>query len=186
MSAYAANPIMLWHLIPLIAVVTMVTVNVGTNRGFAIFQARRDARRHRAALAAELASLLELMRENMRLIRTDAGYVLSGRGLVAVYRGTIGRLTFLREDEIAAVVPTYVLVERLEGLVAARTKSAGPAVYRFEAGKPDLQQLRREYHKAVAEIEKTLALLNRCRAGGDQAPASAPAPAGAEALPAAA
>jgi hypothetical protein len=153
-----AGPILLWHFIPLIAVVMMVTVNVGTNRGFAIFQARRDARRYRAAIAAELASLLELIRENMRLVRTEAGYVLSGKSLTAVYRGTMGRLTFLGEEEIAAVVPTYMRIERLEALAAARGKIAGPSVFRFE-GKADLGVLRREYHKAAGEIEKTLKVL---------------------------
>ena len=186
MSGYGASPIMLWHLIPMIAVLTMM-VNVGTNRGFAIYQARRDSCRHRAALAAELASLLDLMRENLRLIRAETGFLLSGRGVTAVYRGTIGRLTFLQEEEIAVVVPTYALVERLEALVAARAKpAAGQAVYRFEAGKADLAPLRREYYKAAAEIEKTLALLNRQGAGGEPAMARVPAPAKVQALPAAA
>jgi len=179
MFAFGTSPVLLWHLIPLIAVVLMVTVNVGFNRGYLIFQSHRDSRRHRAALAAELASLLDLIRENMRLIRTDAGYVLSTRGSTSVYRGTIGRLTFLREEEIAAIVPTYVLVERLEALAAAHTKAAGSSIYRFEAGKTDLQQLRREYRKIVTAIEKTLGLLAGRGDEGEQ-PAIAVAPATSE------
>lgn len=175
MYGFAAGPILLWHLIPLFAMVLMVTVNVGTNRGFAIFQARRDARRYRAALAAELASLAELVRENMRLLRTDAGYVLSCRPVTAVYRGTLGRLTFLAEEEIEAVIASYVLIERLEGLAAARGKPAGPSVFRFEAARPDLALLRREYHKAAAAIEKTLVVLGRRAAEPVPVPLSAPA-----------
>lgn len=175
MYGFAAGPILLWHLIPLFAMVLMVTVNVGTNRGFAIFQARRDSRRYRAALAAELASLAELVRENMRLLRTEAGYVLSCRPVTAVYRGTLGRLTFLAEEEIEAVIASYVLIERLEGLAAARGKPAGPSVFRFEGAKADLGLLRREYHKAAVEIGKTLVVLGRRAA--EPVPAPLPAPA---------
>ncbi len=174
MFAYGTDLHLPWHFIPLIAVLLMLIGNVGCNRGYLIFQSCRDSRRHRAALAAELASLLDLMRENLRLIRTDAGYVLSARGSAAVYRGTIGRLTFLREEEIAAIVPTYVLVERMEALAAAHTKAAGSAVYRFEAGKADVQQLRREYRKVAQAIEKTLALLAGQGDNGEPLVAAAP------------
>lgn len=173
MFAFGANSSLPWHFIPLIAVLLMLIANVGFNRGYLILQSRRDSRRHRAALAAELASLLDLVRENLRLVRADAGYVLSTRGSTAVYRGTIGRLTFLREEEIAAIVPAYVLVERLEALAAARTKPVGSAIYRYEAGKADLQQLRREYHKIAAAIERTLTLLSG-RSNGDQPIVAAP------------
>ncbi len=163
MYGSGADPIILWHLIPLFGMLIMMMVNVGTHRGFAIAQSRRDARRHRAAIAAELASLSDLVLENLRLLRTEAGFVLSCRSLTAVYRGTMGRLTFLAEEEIASVVATYMLVERLEGLTAARGKAAGPSVFRFEGAKADLGLLRREYWRVAAEIKKTLAVLG-CRA----------------------
>lgn len=176
MSSYGANPVPLWHLIPLFAIALVMLVNIGTNRAFLIFQSRRDARRHRVAIAAELESLLALVRENLRLIRSDAGFVLSARSFTSVYRGSMGRLTFLREAEIAAVVATYTALERLEALTAARAKPAGPAVYRFEGAKPDLPLLRREFHKAAAEIEKTLRLLGGA-AKADARAAEAPLPA---------
>ncbi|HTU53627.1 MAG TPA: hypothetical protein VMF62_06625 [Acetobacteraceae bacterium] len=175
MYGFSAGPILLWHLIPLFAMLMMVTVNVGTNRGFAIVQARRDGRRYRAAIAAELASLAELVRENIRLLRTEAGYVLSCRSVTAVYRGTMGRLTFLGEEEIAAVVATYVLIDRLEGLAAARGKAAGPSVFRLEGAKGELGLLRREYHKVAGEIEKTLVVLGGRVA--EPVPTPLPAPA---------
>ncbi len=192
MYGIGAGPIVLWHLLPMFTMLIMVMVNVGTNRGFAMAQSRRDSRRHRAAIAAELASLGDLVRENIWLIRTEAGYVLSCRSVTAVYRGTMGRLTFLAEEEIASVVATYMLVERLEGLAAARGKPIGSSVFRFEGAKDDLGRLRREYFKVAAEIKKTLAVLGR-RAAEDApaAPSSAappsepPAPA-ARPLPAAA
>ncbi|MGH7101220.1 MAG: hypothetical protein ACREFJ_02400 [Acetobacteraceae bacterium] len=183
---YGTNPMMLRHLLPLLVVIAMVLLNLGFNRGYMIFQARRDSRRHRAALAAELASLLELVRENLRLIRANAGYVLSSRSATAVYRGTIGRLTNLCEAEIAVVVPTYVLLERLEATVAARTKAAGPGVYRLEAGKMDLAQLRREYFKTAQAIEKTLGVLTSHGNSDGPHAAAAPVAAGAEVVPLAA
>lgn len=186
MFTYGTNPMMLSHLLPLLVVIAMVLLNLGFNRGYMIFQARRDSRRHRAALAAELASLLELVRENLRLIRIDAGYLLSSRSSAAVYRGTIGRLTNLEEAEIAAIVPTYVLLERLEATVAARTKAAGPAVYRLEVGKIDLAQLRREYFKTAKAIEKTLAVLSSHSTNGDPVTPAGPAAAGGEVVPLAA
>jgi hypothetical protein len=172
------GPIILWHVIPLFGMLIMMMVNLGTHRGFAIAQSRRDARRHRAALAAELASLNQLVLENLRLIRSEAGYVLSCRAVTAVYRGTMGRLTFLAEEEIASVVATYMLVERLEGLAAARGKAAGPSVFRFEGANADPALLRREYSRVAAEIKKTLAVLGRRTAEAPPAasrPAASPA-----------
>lgn len=120
----------------------------------------RQTKRLRIALRMELAELLRVYNENLRLLAQQRGYVMSGRAFVSVIRGNLERLTTLDEDEMTAVIAAFSHNERIEALVSAHAMPRGGAAFRLHMESAPLQEIRRKYQTGRERVRAALDALN--------------------------
>jgi len=153
-----------WPLHLLTWVLIMVSVIVITQR---INHQRNEKRsavetaRFRCALVAELRALAELYQHNIELIERKAGYLLSGRATVMVYRGNLSRLqAVLDEPVIGRVVEVFARNERIDGMLAGRGNPRAGAAFRFRPDARNLEDFKLIYHETMEEIAALCAALS--------------------------
>lgn len=152
----------------LVSVAVMATIILSVHRWTHQRHDRRalvDAERFQAALGAELVALREVYEDNLRLISDRAGYVLSARALLGVYRGNLGRLIILPADQIARLVATNAAQERLEALLAVLCKSSANLAWRTPDDDTQLAEIRQATLRAFDAAGQALALLDAEQAG---------------------
>jgi hypothetical protein len=120
----------------------------------------RQTKRLRIALKMELAELLRVYNENLRLLAQQRGYVMSGRAFVSVIRGNLERVTMLEEAEMTAVIAAFSHNERIEALVAAHAMPRGGAAFRLHMESAPLQEIRRKYQIGRERVRAALDALN--------------------------
>jgi hypothetical protein len=122
-------------------------------------QTARQTKRLRIALRMELAELLRVYNENLRLLAQQRGYVMSGRAFVSVIRGNLERVTTLEEAEMTAVIAAFSHNERIEALVAAHAQPRGGAAFRLHMESAPLQEIRRKYQIGRERVRAALEAL---------------------------
>ncbi len=159
------------HLItPLIPVVLMVSIVI-TNHVVAGQRNDRkiavEASRFSAALAAELRAMLDLYKMNLNLIEKKAGYLLSTRTMIAIYKGNLGRLTALLEKPaIGSVVEVFAQNERIESVVAAHSNLKCNLTYQFSPTDTNFDEWKQMYEQASRSIASACEILE----GGARSP----------------
>ena len=112
-----------------------------------------EATRLRAALAAELRTLLELYRQNLQLIEQKADYILSSRSSVFVYRNNLARITMLLDPAlIEQIVGVYGQNERIEGIMSARSNFKCGLTYQFSSADAKFEEWKHMFEQAAADI----------------------------------
>jgi hypothetical protein len=142
-----------FHLIPVVMMICVALSNNMLNFQRADRKLDQESARLRAGLSAELQALQDLHATNLQLLDREAGYLLSSRSIVALYRGNLGRLTMLLDgDAIAKVVECFAQNEKIEALLTAAAQPKGGASYRIAAGDIDALHLRQLYETTGRSI----------------------------------
>ena len=143
------------HFIPVLLMLGMVALNhlivhQRTERRYAI-----EAARLSAALGAELRMLHDLYAKNLELLDAKAGYLMSTRSPVLVYKSNLGRLSSLFEAPIIEhLVAVFAQNERIEALLAAHSNSKGGLTYVLTADSK-VDELRDMYVQTARELDWT-------------------------------
>ena len=143
------------HFIPVLLMLGMVALNhlivhQRTERRYAL-----EATRLSAALAAELRVLHDLYAKNLELLDAKAGYLMSTRSPVLIYKGNLGRLPSLFEAPIIEhLVGVFAQNERIEAVLAAHANSKGGLTYVLTANSK-IDELRDMYLQTSREVEWT-------------------------------
>ena len=119
-----------------IVMVLLTLINVGATQARTSSNFAREARRLRIALEAELRELLWLHDRNLDHLRSGKPYLLSSRACTAVFKGNVGKLISMTDNQIAPLVRAYAATEQAEHLIAATTKPHGPMAFRIEKETP--------------------------------------------------
>ena len=112
-----------------------------------------EASRFSVALSAELRAMLDLYSINLDLIEKKAGYLLSTRSSIAIYKGNLGRLTALLEKAaIGRVVEVFAQNERIESVVAAHSNLKCNLTYQFSPADSKFDEWKLMYEQASLKI----------------------------------
>jgi hypothetical protein len=148
---------------PLIPVVLMLSIVISNHVVTGLRNDRKtavEASRFSAALAAELRAMLDLYKMNLDLIGTKAGYLLSTRSSIAIYKGNLGRLTTLLEKPaIGPIVEVFAQNERIESVVAAHSNLKCNLTYQFSSTDIKFEQWQRMYEEASQSIASACGIL---------------------------
>jgi hypothetical protein len=129
-------------------IINHAVVNQRTDRKTAA-----EASRFAVALVAELRAMLELYRQNIRLIEQKADYLLSTRSSILIYKGNLGRLTLLLDKRaIEHVVAVFAQNERIESTVAARANFKCNLAYQFQTAEARFDEWRQMYEETLERI----------------------------------
>jgi hypothetical protein len=113
-----------------------------------------ESSRLRAALAAELRALLDLYDTNLDFLSRGCDFVLSARQLTPVYKGNLGRLTtMLEEDVVARLVAVLAQNEKIEAILCARTQPRNGSSYKITGGEIDSEEVKLLFAAAAREAE---------------------------------
>jgi hypothetical protein len=148
---------------PLVPVVLMLSIVVANHIVAGQRNDRKtaaEASRFSAALAAELHAMLNLYKMNLDLIEKKAGYLLSTRTMIAIYKGNLGRLTSLLEKPaIAHVVEVFAQNERIESVVAAHSNLKCNLTYQFSPADIKFDEWKQMYEQASLSIGSACQIL---------------------------
>ncbi len=133
---------------------TAVNLYVGQRRLTAT--SRNDMDKLRLALAAELANLRMLFKDNIDAIYAGRDALASCRMVSAIYRGNIPRVHMLAAGDIPAVVTAYAMSERVEAYAAAHCKAHGVNAFSMSKDRPYADALVALYEKAAAAADRAL------------------------------
>jgi hypothetical protein len=112
------------------------------------------------ALLAELRAILELYKMNLDLIERKAGYILSTRSSIVVYKGNLGRLTMLLDEStIEHVVAVFAQNERIEAIIAAHANLKCNLTYQITSADALFDEWGQMYQMASRSIASTCCLL---------------------------
>jgi len=139
----------------LVVIVTAAVNFYGAGRRAAT-ASLRDATSLRAALAAELAHLSDLYKENIDAIYAGKDALASCRMFSVIYRGNLCRIHTLPAEDIPAIVAAYALSERIESFAAAHCKAQGATAFSLGKERPFAEALVATYEKAAAAAERAL------------------------------
>jgi hypothetical protein len=118
--------------------------------------AHKDSGGLRVALAAELANLRWLYKDNLDAIHGGADVLVSIRMFAAIYRGNLGRIHLLPAEIIPALVAAYAKGEQAEAYAAAYCKAHGATAFSMSKDRPFAQALVAAYEQAAASTERAL------------------------------
>jgi hypothetical protein len=122
---------------------------------------RKDAGGLSVALAAELAGLRRLYKDNLDAIYDGGDVLVSSRMFGAIYRGNLSRIHQLPPDIIPALVTAYGMGERAEAHAAAHCKAHGATAFSMGRERPYKEGLLAAYEQAAASAERALRVLER-------------------------
>jgi len=158
-----------FHLFPVLFMLAVVAINHvivyrRTEKRYAI-----EAERLCAGLTAELRMLRELYDQNLGLLEAKAGYLLSTRSPVVVYKSNLGRLTSLLDASIIQqLVTIFARNEQIEALLAAHATSKAGLTFQLTA-ESKIDALKELYQQTARELDwARMALEGR----GDPAPSA--------------
>jgi hypothetical protein len=143
----------IYHFLPILLMLGMVALNhmivhQRTERRYSI-----EAARLRAGLTAEMRVLVDLYAKNLELLETKAGYLLSTRSPVMVYRSNLGRITSLFEATVIEhLVNIFAQNERIEAVLAAHATSKGGLTYTLTADSK-VDELKQMYLDTSRELD---------------------------------
>ena len=126
--------------------------------------AKSDARKFRLAVAAELASLRDLYKDNVDALYAGRDVLASSRLFQGVYRGNLGRLHILADGEIPAIVAGYAASERAEALAAAHGRPHGQSAFSLGKERPFTDEMVAAYERASAAAERALRAMSQTEA----------------------
>jgi hypothetical protein len=118
-----------------------------------------DARRIRAALGISLRALSELYEDNLRLLASGDGSLLSGRNQVQVLRILLGRVVSLQEGEIEAVLAANIALEAAETAMAVAGKPLGAVAFTLPADGSAVETVKQPLLYACVTLEAAQTLL---------------------------
>lgn len=121
--------------------------------------AHRDIVHLRLALAAELANLRALYRDNIAAIRAGQEALASARMLCVIYRANLGRMHLLPAEAVGDVVTAYALCERAEAFAAVHCKAHGASAFSMGRDRAFADALTALYEQASARAQQALVLL---------------------------
>jgi hypothetical protein len=142
---------------------TSVNLYVGQKR--LATTSRNDMAKLRLALAAELANLRSLYKDNIDAIYAGKDALASCRMVSAIYRGNVGRLHALGAGDIPAVVTAYAMSERVEAYAAVHCKAHGANAFSMGKDRPFADSLVAMYEKAAAAADRALRVLGQSDEG---------------------
>ena len=153
-----------YHLITLfIPVLLMLTIVVANHVVAGLRSDRKtaaEASRFCVALSAELRAMLDLYNFNLDLIEKKAGYLLSTRSAIAIYKGNLSRLTALLEKtSIGPVVEVFARNERIESVVAAHANLKCNLTYQFSPADSKFDDWKQMYEQASLKIASACQIL---------------------------
>ena len=120
---------------------------------------RNDMTRLRLELAAELANLRMLCKDNIDALYGEKDVLASCRMFCAIYRGNLGRLHTLAAEHIPPVVTAFAMCERAEAYAAAYCKAHGQSAFSMGKERPFAETLIAMYEKAAAASDRALRAL---------------------------
>ncbi len=115
-----------------------------------------DGKKLRLAIAAELLNLRDLYKDNIDALYAGKDVVASCRLLLAIYRGSLGKLSTLGSAEIPVIVTAYAMSERAEAFASAHCKAHGQNAFSLAKERPFLDDLITQYDKAKAAADRAL------------------------------
>ena len=144
--------ISIYHFLPVLLMLVMVVLNhviihQRAERRYALESARLCA-----GLIAELRVLRELYEKNLDLLETKAGYLLSTRSPVMVYKTNLGRLTSLLDAlTIQHLVTIFAQNERIEAVLAAHATCKAGLTYQLTP-ESKVEELKEMYQRTAREL----------------------------------
>jgi hypothetical protein len=139
--------------------VNLITAQRRQQRGV-----EKDARRLRLLFIAELEILRENFMNNIDAIYQDENIVISSRAIISIYRGNVGRLISLHDNEIPAVVAAYAFCENIEAFLSAHGKPNGQSSYILGKERPT-HQLVALYNKGAELVDRALTAMRDVNGG---------------------
>jgi hypothetical protein len=119
-----------------------------------------EGTRLKAALTAELKALRELYQKNLKLLEREAGYLISTRAPMIVYKSNQAKLTVLIEAEVLEkLVSLYAKNEMIEEIVSANASANGPLSFKLRPAS-DIEELKDLYAEGMQQIARTWRALN--------------------------
>jgi hypothetical protein len=119
-----------------------------------------EGTRLKAALTAELKALRELYQKNLKLLESEASYLISTRSPMIIYKSNQGKLTTLIEAELLEkIVALYAKNEMIEEIVSANASPNGPLSFRLRPAS-DIEELKDLYAEGMQQIARTWRVLN--------------------------
>jgi hypothetical protein len=119
-----------------------------------------EGTRLKAALTAELRALRELYQKNLKLLEGEAGYLISTRAPMIIYKSNQGKLTALIEAEsLEKLVSLYAKNEMIEGILSANAIPNGQLSFRLRPAS-DIEELKDLYAEGIQQIARTWRVLN--------------------------
>jgi hypothetical protein len=146
----------------LLSIAVMIGV-IAINHGVTYQRTKRreavECLRLRAALRSELQVLHDAYRLNIELIDRKAEYLISTRGLTAIYKANLARLTVsLGVEALDSTVSLYANNEIVEELLSTHANGKSGLSYKLSSDK-DVGELRRLYELGASrtvEARKSL------------------------------
>ncbi len=140
-------------------------VNLFINHRRFVGTTTNDMTKLRLALAAELANLQMLCKDNIDALYSEKDALVSCRMFSAIYRGNLGRVHTLAAEHIAPVVTAYAMCERAEAYAAAYCKPHGQSAFSMGRERPFAASLIAAYEKAAAASDRALRALGATDCG---------------------
>jgi hypothetical protein len=140
----------MFHLMPVFMMMGVVLINHVVAHQRTEKRTDVEASRLRAALAAELRALLDLYETNLDFLARGCDFVLSARQLTPVYKGNLGRLTTMLEENVVAV---FSQNEMIEAILCARAQPKNGSSYKIAAGDIDSEEVKILFASAARQTE---------------------------------
>jgi hypothetical protein len=119
-----------------------------------------EGARLKAALMAELKALRELYQKNLKLLESEAGYLISTRSPMIIYKSNQGKLTALVEAELLEkLVSLYAKNEMIEEMLSANASPNGPLSFKLRPDS-DIEELKDLYGEGMQQIVRTWRMFN--------------------------
>ncbi|MBX9825598.1 MAG: hypothetical protein K2Y27_11445 [Xanthobacteraceae bacterium] len=151
------------HWVNFVPVAMMVAILVANHALTHHRSGRREdveGTRLKAALTAELKALRELYQKNLKLLESEAGYLISTRAPMIIYKSNQAKLTALIEAELLEkLVSLYAKNDMIEEILSANASANGPLSFKLRP-ECDSDELKGLYAEGMQQIARTWRMLN--------------------------
>ncbi len=153
-------PMPWFRFVPVACMVSVILFSRWATRRHAARRLALETERLREGLKVELATVRQVLDDNLRLLAGEAGHVVAARSFFVLFRGTLGRMVALREEELAALLAAHAANERLESLLAIRGKLCGGGAFRLGPRQAGSAEIARATLDVIAQLDEAIDVLN--------------------------
>jgi hypothetical protein len=142
-----------------ILMAAMILGNQAIARRAQNHRVREEGRRIRYLLRGSMRALRDLYDDNLRLLASGDGLLLSGRSQITLLRIHFGRLVSLNEAEIEAMLTASIAMEVAETAMAVAGKPMGGVAVTLPREGGAAESVKLPLLRALAALETAEALL---------------------------